>query len=184
MGDQEAFYSIAQIAQMGAATPASKGEYRLPDGSAALLDEVGIPTWVTPEAHGETPMYEALLHVRDLIGRWIMQPDHAESFPPIVFNITDGESSDCDEVELRGVCQQIRTQHTNDGEVLLINIHIASGTNTEALIFPTADQTFYGNRYASLLYDCSSEMPETMTEAIREVKTYGAMPPFRGMSFN
>ncbi|MEG1672818.1 MAG: VWA domain-containing protein [Alistipes sp.] len=179
---KEMFYSIAQIAQMSTATPSTKSEYRLPDGSATLLNEVAIPTWVTPEAHGETPMYDALLNVRDLVAAWIMQPDHTESFPPIVFNITDGEASDCDDDELRGVCKQIRSLHTNDGNVLLINIHIASSAGGQALIFPMGDEALYGNRYASLLYDCSSEMPAAFETAIRELR--GGTPPFRGMSYN
>ena len=33
-------------------------------------------------------------------------------------------------------------------------------------------------------YECSSEMPRVFDDAIREAKGPGALPPFRGMSFN
>ncbi len=179
---ERGFHSIAEVAARGAEPPAAKAEYRLPDGSAALLDEVAVPRWVEPHAEGETPMYEALLEVRDLVAEWTSRPENAASFPPVVFNITDGEASDCDDAELREVCSRIRSLRTDDGNVLLINIHIASGTEEKALLFPTADEAAYGNRYASLLYDCSSQMPAAFDAAIRELR--GGTPPYRGMSYN
>ena len=71
-----------------------------------------------------------------------------------------------------------------DGNVLLINIHIAAGDTERPVFFPEAHEARYTNRYASLLYDCSSEMPAVFNEAIREAKGPGAIPPFRGMSYN
>ena len=100
------------------------------------------------------------------------------------FNITDGEATDCDNEELRAVCDQIKALGTVDGNVLLINIHIAAGDTERPVFFPEAHEARYTNRYASLLYDCSSEMPAVFNEAIREAKGPGAIPPFRGMSYN
>ncbi len=88
---------------------------------------------IAPKAVGKTPMYEALLQIRDLTQAWCTNPAHSESFPPIVFNITDGEASDCDQREQAfAICEKIRTIGTTDGKVLLINIHIAT----------TSDSTF------------------------------------------
>lgn len=182
LGDREEFYPITRIAQMAAASRSEKGEYQQPDGSASLLEEIPIPLWIKPEAHGETPMLEALICTRNLVARWTTDPAHAESFPPVVFNITDGEASDGDDEDLCGVSSQIRSLRTGDGNVLLINIHIASGTTNQTLVFPTTDEAAYGNRYASLLYNCSSEMPAAFELAIRELR--GGLPPFRGMSYN
>lgn len=179
---EEGFRSITEVAASAGEPRSRAAEYRLPDGSAALLDEVAIPHWIEPRAEGETPMYEALLEVRDLVAEWTTRPENADSFPPVVFNITDGEASDCDDAELREVCTQIKSLHTNDGNVLLINIHIASGTDDKAILFPTAAETSYGNRYATLLSDCSSEMPAAFEPAIRELR--GGIPPYRGMSYN
>ena len=68
--------------------------------------------------------------------------------------------------------------------MLLINIHIAAGDDTRAIFFPSREEADYPNRYAALLYDCSSEMPAIFEEAIREAKGPAALPPFRGMSYN
>ena len=158
-------------------------EHRLPDGSIALR-EIPAPAWIKPLSAGQTPMCEALRRVRDIAAGWTSRTANAESFPPVVFNITDGEATDCDNEELRTVCDQIKALGTVDGNVLLINIHIAAGDTERPVFFPEAHEARYTNRYASLLYDCSSEMPAVFNEAIREAKGPGAIPPFRGMSYN
>jgi len=107
-----------------------------------------------------------------------------EISPPMVFNITDGEATDCDDAELRAVAGQIKSLRTADGNVLLVNIHIAAGDTPHTVFFPSAEEASYPNRYAEVLYDCSSPMPEVFNEAIREAKGPGVLPPFRGMSFN
>ena len=101
-----------------------------------------------------------------------------------LYLITDGEATDCDDEELRAVCNQIKALETVDGNVLLINIHIAAGDAGRHVFFPEAHEANYTNRYAALLYDCSSEMPAVFNEAIREAKGPAAAPPFRGMSYN
>lgn len=158
-------------------------EHRLPDGSIALR-EIPAPSWIESQAAGQTPMCEALRRVRDIAAEWTARAANAESFPPVVFNITDGEATDCDDEELRAVCNQIKALETVDGNVLLINIHIAAGDAGRHVFFPEAHEANYTNRYAALLYDCSSEMPAVFNEAIREAKDPGAVPPFRGMSYN
>lgn len=158
-------------------------EHRLPDGSIALR-EIPAPSWIESQAAGQTPMCEALRRVRDIAAEWTARAANAESFPPVVFNITDGEATDCDDEELRAVCNQIKALETADGNVLLINIHIAAGDAGRHVFFPEAHEANYTNRYAALLYDCSSEMPAVFNEAIREAKDPGAVPPFRGMSYN
>ena len=101
-----------------------------------------------------------------------------------LYLITDGEATDCDDEELRAVCNQIKALETADGNVLLVNIHIAAGDTPHTVFFPSAEEASYPNRYAEVLYDCSSPMPEVFNEAIREAKGPGATPPFRGMSYN
>lgn len=154
-------------------------EHRLPDGSIALR-EIPAPSWIEPQAAGQTPMCEALRRVRDIAAEWTARAANAESFPPVVFNITDGEATDCDDEELRAVCNQIKALETVDGNVLLINIHIAAGDAGRHVFFPEAHEANYTNRYAALLYDCSSEMPAVFNEAIREAKGPAAAPPVPG----
>ena len=175
--------SVTELAAVEPSLKTEVAEYRLPDGSNALR-EISTPAWVEPEAVGQTPMCEALRRVRDIAAEWCADPAHAESFPPVVFNITDGEATDGDDDELRAVAGQIKSLRTADGNVLLVNIHIAAGDTPRTVFFPSEEEAGYPNRYAAVLYDCSSPMPAVFDEAIREAKGPGAMPPFRGMSYN
>lgn len=181
--EDEGFISVCDLADMKTPTTSHTSEYRLPDGRVSLR-KITLPYWIAPQAQGETPMYEALLCVRDMATKWVAQPDHVDSFPPIIFNITDGESSDCDSDELKEVCSQIKELKTKDGNALLMNIHIAVNQTGKSLLFPTEYEVDYTNRYARLLYDCSSLMPDVMNEAIRDLKSSISLPPFRGMSYN
>ena len=131
---------LISVAELAAGEPPIKKEaieYRLPDGSVALR-EIPSPVWVEPEAAGQTPMCEALRRVRDIAAEWCADPAHADSFPPMVFNITDGEATDCDDAELRAVAKQIKSLGTTDGNVLLVNIHIAAGDTPHMVFFPSA----------------------------------------------
>ena len=175
--------SVAELAAGEIPMKRELVEYRMPDGSTSLR-ELPVPDWIAAEAAGQTPMYQALDHAYEIAEAWCRNPAHAESFPPMVFNITDGEATDCDEEELRTICERIRSLRTCDGHVLLINIHIAPDESQHAVFFPTEEEAAYSNRYAGVLYDCSSPMPEVFNEAIREAKGPGALPPFRGMSYN
>ncbi len=175
--------SVAELAACEMPLRRESVEYRLPDGSIAIR-EIPVPTWIAPRAAGQTPMCEALRRARDLVRAWTARPENAESFPPVVFNITDGEATDGDEEEIRAVARQIRDLRTTDGNVLLINIHIACDDGSHPIFFPSRDEALHPNRYAALLYDCSSEMPGAFDAVIREAKGPGALPPFRGMSYN
>ena len=181
--DGRQMISVSELAAQKVPTRREVIECRMPDGTTALR-EVPAPAWVFPEAAGQTPMHQALDQAAELLAAWCRNPAHAESFPPTVFNITDGEATDCDEEELRSVAERLRSLRTCDGNVLLVNIHIAPGDSQQCVFFPSEEEAAYPNRYAKLLYDCSSPMPEVFNEAIREAKGPGALPPFRGMSYN
>ncbi|MDE6569505.1 MAG: VWA domain-containing protein [Alistipes sp.] len=181
--DERESLTISELAACKATMRTEVLPCRLPNGGISLR-ELPSPQWIATNAAGPTPMCEALRRARDFVAAWCAEPAHAESFPPVVFNITDGEATDCEDDELLAVSEQIKSLHTADGNVLLINIHISNCDDPRAVFFPSAAEADYPNRYASLLYECSSEMPRVFDEAIRESKGPEAMPPFRGMSFN
>lgn len=129
------------------------------DGAGGLIDEtIRFPVWFDPVSNGGTPMCQALDYARGLVTRWI--GDHPKSYPPIVINITDGESTDGDP----GVAADaIRQLNTSDGDVLLFNLHISS-TNSAPITFPDADGAL-PDQYAKLLFRMSSTMPPGMRSA-------------------
>lgn len=115
-----------------------------------------LPIWFEPVAENGTPMCAALQLAYDWIKEWIDK--HPNSFPPIVFNITDGMATDGDP-EPYG--KKIMELATSDGNVLLFNCHI-SGVEANPIVFPISEEELPNDEYARKLFRMSSELPEPM----------------------
>lgn len=166
---RDGMLSIDDLSRISPRRRTLSNEEQLSEQNSAIFQH-SLDEWFTPHAEGNTPMYEAMLRVRDLAKEWCEKSENRQSFPPVVINITDGEASDCDDNELRDICEQIKRIATDDGNVLLINIHISTDSTLPAIIFPMAE--------------CSSIMPSAFDGAICEMKGRGATPPFFGMGYN
>lgn len=180
---EDGFISIKKLADRMPRITTVAFESELDDGSR-LLTNHRQHRWVEPLAEGNTPMYEALLHARNLVEEWCEQEQNQESFPPIVINITDGEPTDCTDNDLLDVCTLIKRTATANGNTLLINIHICSNNNLQSTIFPMPEELTRASHKVRLLADCSSTMPQAFDNAIHELKGLGAMPPYIGLGYN
>jgi hypothetical protein len=95
---------------------------KVDDGAGGLVDQkIKFPIWFEPVASGGTPMCHAFESAQKTLQGWIQQ--HSASFPPIVINITDGEATDGDPTPS---AESVKQLATNDGNVLLFNIHVSS----------------------------------------------------------
>lgn len=155
----------------------------LPSGETAVATET-MPLWIEPYAAGSTPMYEMLSAVTDLVGRWCAEPQNADSFPPTVFNITDGEPTDCDSAQLRQAAARLKSAATADGDTLLVNVHISTNPAQRSIIFPRIDELGPDDKCARLLAEISSRVPEAMNDSVRRFRGDFALPPFVAMSYN
>ncbi len=176
------FIPISQLAQRDVEQVVWSGEYELEDGQRAILLNK-TPLYVTSQAEGATPMFEAMMVTRDMVGEWCSRRENAESFPPIIINITDGEFSDCTVDEIRDTTHQIRRYSTKYGNVLLLNLHIASYCDRQ-LIFPTRKEVESSSPLARILAECSSVMPNGFNTMITEYRGSMHNPPYIGMSYN
>ena len=175
--------SVSELEKLKPRQRILSDEQQLSEQSSTIFQH-SLNEWFAPHAEGNTPMYEALLKVRDLAAEWCAKSENRQSFPPVVINITDGEASDCDDNELRDICTQIKRIATDDGNVLLINIHISTDSTLPATIFPLPDELVGAGRYLRLLAECSSVMPLAFDSAICEMKGRGATPPFFAVGYN
>jgi hypothetical protein len=161
LGAQFAGQDLLPISQV-ADNPARVEErpQLISDGAGGLVERaIKFPVWLDPVAFGGTPMCAALGRVRDLVNEWT---DHYKgSFPPIVIHITDGESTDGDP---SSVAAAIRGLSTDDGSVLLFNMHVSSDTAGIVSAFPASDLDL-PNDYAKLLFSMSSMLPGLMSAA-------------------
>ncbi|MFI0466582.1 vWA domain-containing protein [Saccharopolyspora sp. 5N102] len=150
---------------------------KIPDGVGGFLEAQTVnPVWVDPLYNGQTPMVAAFRTAAEITDSWCRR--NPRSFPPIVINITDGVSSDGEPIE---AAQQIRETGTEDGNVLLFNLHLSGMPNPSAVL--PNDTTGLPDAYAKMLFDISSELPPAMLEATA-VAGYDVKPGARGFVYN
>ncbi|MBO4209501.1 hypothetical protein [Micromonospora echinofusca] len=150
---------------------------KVSDGAGGLIEvTTPIPVWVDPLADGWTPMVEAVEAAEAVVSTWCSR--HERSFPPIVINITDGESTDGDP---RAAATRLRALGTGDGQALLFNLHLTSGARSQVLFPGTADGL--PDRNAGRLFDMSSPLPPSMLEAATHLG-YEVEPGSRGFLYN
>ena len=124
-----------------AAAPARLAD--LPDGGKE-------PRWIDPVAEGDTPMTAAFEAACGMAARWC--DAHPRSYPPTVINISDGEPTDG---EPRRAAEVLGSLHTEDGEILVFNLHVGSGGGEVA--FPSDESRL--DPHGRLLFSMSSRFP-------------------------
>ncbi len=139
-------------------------------------EKVRMPVWFDPFADGLTPMSEAMQYVTRIVRQFVEH--YQNSFPPMVINVTDGESTDGDPTEY---AQQLKDLRTSNGNVLLFNIHI-SRSQSASITFPSSEQVL-SDPYSRELFRMSSPLPPRMIATSKELRipiSDGA----RGFAFN
>lgn len=183
LGEEFAFYPITMLAgRTVRKEPYALSYATLRGGSATFSESVSM--WVEPKSQGATPMYKMIEQVTMLVEEWCSREENRDSFPPLVFNITDGEASDMDYDALRMASHRLQQTGTNDGNTLVINVHISTNTQHSPLLFPTIHEVPLSVRYAHLLMEMSSIMPEQFNRYICECRPNFGHPPYVAMSYN
>ena len=141
-----------------------------------IQNPVQVPVWVEELAEGGTPICTTLHAAYTILDEWIQA--HPKSYPPIVINITDGESNEGDPTPY---AEAIRSLATDDGNVLMFNCHL-SMTPADPFMFPSSDELL-PDEFARGLFKMSSPLPETIYQrALQE--GLPLQPGARGMVFN
>ncbi|WP_280483394.1 VWA domain-containing protein [Nocardia farcinica] len=122
--------------------------------------EKPFPVWIEPVAGGMTPMTGAFRAAEPIVAAWCA--DHPSSYPPLVVNITDGESTDGDPTV---TAKRIAAIGTDDGASLIFNIHL-SGTEQRSFSYPSTSAALPDSN-ADMLFGMSSPLPPAMFEAAR-----------------
>jgi len=150
--------------------------------------------WIEAIASGKTSMMYALKKAKEIIEKWI--PNHRNSRPPLLLNITDGMPTDDPELSLRweqgtlgeietldifNIARQIQELQTNDGNVLICNAHCSTEKVVE-IIFPNNIDDI-DDPFAELMFSLSSVVPKELSEL---AKTFGyhLLPGSRFFIFN
>lgn len=135
-----------------------------------------VPVWVDALASGGTPVCAAIDQAGRIARSWVDR--YPDSFPPIVINLSDGESTDGDPTEWS---TRLRSMATSDGNVLFFNLDLSSSSAQPAL-FPAAPQPDW-NRFSRLMFDMSSPLPDVLLSAA-QAQGFAAPPGARGFGLN
>ena len=183
LGDEMMFYPITMLAGRKVPRTTYALNYRTMQSSSYQFQEE-VSLWVEPCAQGSTPMYKMICTVTNLVAEWCARDENRDNFPPLVFNVTDGEASDADYDMLRSAAHRLKSTGTNDGNTLFVNIHISSNTNHAPICFPNIHEVPLSILHAHLLMDMSSVMPEQLHSYICNNRSYFSNPPYIAMSYN
>jgi uncharacterized protein YegL len=147
------------------------------DSKGAIIEKrFNQPVWVEPTAIGGTPMKEAFNVGFKVIEQWLAQ--HPSCYPPVVINVTDGESSDGDP---EAIANKLTKLKSTDGNVLLFNLHISS-LSTRTLEYPHKLEEIKDD-FAKELFKISSPLTSYMVKVLSD-EGYPTKPGARGFVFN
>lgn len=151
--------------------------HKVYDDAGGILEQpIKFPVWFYPVANGGTPMCEAMERTYNIVQDWVQR--YATSYPPVVINITDGESTDGDPT---GIAEKIMNLSTQDGKVLVFNCHISS-MSAAPIMFPDTELGL-PDEFARLLFNMSSVLPDNLCK-VAQSEGFQAVGNARGFAFN
>jgi hypothetical protein len=150
---------------------------KVSDGAGGLVDQgVKFPIWLDPTANGGTPMCSAFDTAYQVVSEFLAS--HPDCFPPVVLNVSDGESTDGDPT---GRAMNVASLSSSDGTVLVFNLHVSS-TSASPTLFPGSDESL-PDQWSRMLFGMSSILPDHMLDYARS-QELPVGPGARGFVFN
>lgn len=126
-----------------------------------VVKEVEKVQWVEARHDGNwTHLHEAFARAKALLGRWMEEHREKDCYPPTIIHITDGEFNGVGTDTVLQQANELKSMFTNDGNVILFNIHFAAGKSADEVVCPIDIGELNGNRYAETLFRMSSLLPE------------------------
>lgn len=134
-----------------------------------------LPVNIEPVAGYVTPMGSALEMANSFISEWVNRAssrDKSKDPVPLVINISDGAPTDEDGyvmddfTPIVNLANNIKNINCPDGHPLLFNIHLSADCDSNEIQFPESkSELANGDVLSELLFDMSSELPESMVDA-------------------
>ena len=125
------------------------------------IKEVEQVQWVSARHDGHwTHYHEAFDYVENLLADWMIDHHEKDCYPPTVIHITDGVFNHASKEEVLQKANELKSMFTNDGNVILFNIHFTPNVNANSVACPIAKAELGGDPYAESLFEMSSLLPE------------------------
>jgi len=155
----------------------------LKDERAGLPVEVPlqVPIWMYPLSRGATPICSAICKACEIIDEWIAC--NPQGSPPVVINITDGESSEGDPVPYADALKQ---RVTDVGNAVFFNCCLGASwaypLMTDAVMLKS-NELLLPDSFARTLFRMSSPLPEAIVEKAQRAG-HACESNARGFAYN
>ena len=122
-----------------------------------VVKEVEKVQWVEAKHDGHwTHLHKAFAKAQQLLSQWMEIHHDKDCYPPTIINITDGEFNGAKREEVLQMANELKSMFTNDGNVILFNIHFTSCKSTDEVVCPIEISELNGDSYAETLFNMSS----------------------------
>ena len=135
-----------------------------------MIKEIDKVQWLEARCDGNwTHVHQAFDKAKALLDQWMQEHHDKDCYPPTIINITDGQFNHATREQIVQQANELKAMFTNDGNVLLWNIHITPN-HLEQVLLPIGKEELKGDKYSELLYDMSSLLPTRYNQAISDIR--------------
>lgn len=147
--------------------------------------EIEEVQWIEAEAtQGWTRVHHAFEKAKGLLDEWMEKHHDKDCYPPTIINITDGEFNGATKEYVLQQANELKSMFTNDGNVILFNIHI-SANKAVCVTCPASKDEVSFSSLATAMYEMSSLLPMRYSDRIADLRKDGTPNNrYRAMSIN
>lgn len=135
--------------------------------------EIEEVQWIEAEAtQGWTRVHHAFEKAKGLLDEWMEKHHDKDCYPPTIINITDGEFNGATKEYVLQQANELKSMFTNDGNVILFNIHI-SANKAVCVTCPASKDEVSFSSLATAMYEMSSLLPMRYSDRIADLRGDG-----------
>ena len=135
--------------------------------------EVEEVQWIEAEATKSwTRVHHAFEKAKGLLDEWMEKHHDKDCYPPTIINITDGEFNGATKEYVLQQANELKSMFTNDGNVILFNIHI-SANKAVCVTCPASKDEVSFSSLATTMYEMSSLLPMRYSDRIADLRGDG-----------
>ena len=135
--------------------------------------EIEEVQWIEAEAtEGWTRVHHAFEKAKGLLDEWMKKHHDKDCYPPTIINITDGEFNGATKEYVLQQANELKSMFTNDGNVILFNIHI-SANKAVCVTCPASKDEVSFSSLATTMYEMSSLLPMRYSDRIADLRGDG-----------
>lgn len=135
--------------------------------------EVEEVQWIEAEATKSwTHVHHAFEKAKGLLDEWMEKHHEKDCYPPTIINITDGLFNGATKEYVLQQANELKSMFTNDGNVILFNIHI-SANKAVCVTCPASKDEVSFSSLATTMYEMSSLLPMRYSDRIADLRGDG-----------